>query len=105
MFDFRALLKAIRRETGLTQEQFASRLGVSTALIAMIESGQKPPSKKFIATLSSKMEVSPNSIIPFIYNIEDYNEDRLDPVEREIIKFSTKLQKYLIHKKAKNILK
>lgn len=103
MYDFPELLKNIRKETGLTQSGLASKLEVSTILIAMIESGQKEPSKKFVEILAAKMEVSPRAIIPFVYSINKYSDDSV--FEKRLSQFGMNLQKQLISKKAKNILK
>ena len=103
MYDFPELLKNIRKETGLTQSGLASKLEVSTILIAMIESGQKEPSKKFVETLAAKMEVSPRAIIPFVYSNNKYSDD--SAFEKRLSQFGMNLQKQLISKKAKNILK
>src|SRR5215470_641650 len=40
---FGAVLKALREETGLTQEEFASRVQYSTAYVAKIEQGKRFP--------------------------------------------------------------
>lgn len=103
MYDFPELLKNIRKETRLTQSALASKLGVSAVLIAMIESGQKEPSKKFVEILAVKMDVSPRAIIPFIYASNKYIDD--SPFEKRLSQFGMSLQKQLISKKAKNILK
>lgn len=103
MYDFPELLKNIRKEAELTQSELADRLGVSAILIAMIESGSKEPSKKFVEKLANKMSVSPRAIIPFIYNSSTYVEDTF--FEKKLSQFGMNLQKQLIAKKAKNILK
>lgn len=103
MYDFPELLKSIRKEANLTQSGLASKLGVSTILIAMIESGQKEPSKKFVETLAKKMDVSPKAIIPFIYSTNTYTEDSL--LEQKLMNFGMYLQQQLISRKAKNLLK
>lgn len=103
MYDFPELLRSIRKETKLTQSELASKLGVSAILIAMIESGQKEPSKKFVEILSSKMKVSPRAIIPFIYSTNKYSDN--SGFEKRLSQFGMSLQKQLIAKKAKNILK
>ena len=103
MYDFPELLKNIRKETKLTQSGLAAKLGVSAILIAMIESGQKEPSKKFVEVLATKMEVSPRAIIPFVYSTNKYSDD--SAFEKHLSQFGMSLQKQLISKKAKNILK
>ncbi len=104
MYTFPELLKEIRHETGLTQSAFAEKLNVSAVLVAMLETGQKEPTKKFVENLAHKMRVMPQSIIPFVYNINKYNEDYMSKLEKDLIKLGMKLQHDLIKKKAKNIL-
>lgn len=102
MYDFPELMRSIRKETQLTQAALAERLGVSAILIAMIESGQKEPSKKFVEILAAKMKVSPRAIVPFIYSANRYIDD--SAFEKRLSRFGMSLQKQLITKKAKNIL-
>lgn len=45
-------LKICRKERGLTQAQLAEALNVSVAVIALIESGARPPSKEMAVKLS-----------------------------------------------------
>lgn len=105
MYNFMELLKAIRAETGLTQSAFAERLGVSTVLIAMLKTGQKEPTKKFVNNLAEKMNVMPQSIIPFVYSINKYNENDMSKLEKQLIKLGIKLQSELVKKKAKEHFK
>lgn len=104
MYDFPQLLKAIRQETHLTQAELAEKLESSVILVTMIESGQREPSKKFVEKLAEKMEVSPNAIIPFSYDINKYR-NRESIIERKLESFGMYLQEELIKKKARNILK
>ncbi len=101
---FAELLKAIRNETGLTQAHFAEKIEVSAVLIAMLETGQKHPTKKFIEKLAHKMRVSPQSLLPFIVDSRECDACELSPVERRLIELGSKLQEELIKKKSKNIL-
>lgn len=103
MYTFSNLIKNIRNESGLTQEDFAKALGVSTVLVAMIETGQKPASKSFIEKLATRLNVHPSSITPFIFMQEDLNLKTLSSVERSLIRVGDSLQKYLIKSKAKDL--
>ena len=103
MFTFPELLKEIRRESNLTQEEMAKILEVSTVLIAMIETGQKEVSKAFIIKLAEKLGVHPSSITPFIFANEKTN--KLSGIERNLIIFGEKMQADLIKKKAKKLKK
>ena len=105
MDTFPKLLKKIRSEAGLTQEDLASVLKVSTVLIAMVETGRKEVSKNFIERLAEKMNVSSSSITPFIFIGEDINLKKLSGVERKLLQVGVHLQNFLIKKKAKNLKK
>ncbi|MGW4777576.1 helix-turn-helix domain-containing protein [Streptomyces filamentosus] len=45
---FGEVLKILRKRAGLTQEQFAPRVGYSLPMVASIEQGRRIPSKKFV---------------------------------------------------------
>ncbi|MDX2294468.1 MULTISPECIES: helix-turn-helix domain-containing protein [Streptomyces] len=45
---FGEVVKAFRRRAGLTQEQFAPKVGYSVPMVASIEQGRRVPSKKFV---------------------------------------------------------
>lgn len=103
MHTFPDLIKKIRNEANLTQEGFASALGVSTVLISMIETGQKPPSKKFIQIISNKLDVHPSSITPFVYIGNNVEYKKLSSPEKALLKVGETLQNYLITVKAKKL--
>ncbi len=90
MYAFPELLKRIRDESDLTQEELASALGVSTVLIAMIETGQKEASKAFIVKLAEKLGVHPGSITPFLFANE--KAEKLSGIERTLVSLGEKLQ-------------
>jgi len=103
MYTFPELLKKIREESELTQDQLATALGVSEVLITMIETGQKEVSKNFVVKLANSLKVSPNSITPFIFDVNDSRN--LSGIERQLIKLGEKLQIDLIKNRAKNLKK
>ena len=105
MYTLPELIKEIRNESGLTQAQFADGMGVSTVLIAMIESGQKDVSKKLILRLAEEMNVHPSSLTPFIFINENPNSNNLSIVERPLVRWGEKIQKLLIKKRAKRLKK
>ncbi|MFH9740380.1 helix-turn-helix domain-containing protein [Streptomyces roseolus] len=45
---FGEVLKAFRKRAGLTQEQFAPKVGYSVPMVASIEQGRRVPSKEFV---------------------------------------------------------
>jgi transcriptional regulator with XRE-family HTH domain len=49
-------IRSVRKETGLTQEDFAKKVGVSVSLVAMTEAGIKPVSRAYLQKLASKLK-------------------------------------------------
>lgn len=103
LYTFPKLIKSIRQEAGLTQAEFADKMGVSSILVAMIESGQRGVSRKFIEKLAELLKVSPASITPFLYLEDTVNSGNIGGVEKQLLSAGTKLQTILIQKKAKNL--
>jgi len=105
MYTFRDLLKRIRLEAGLTQEELSKILRVSTVLIAMVETGQKEVSRNLIERLARRLEVHPSSITPFVFIDKNVDLNKLPKMEKTLIKFGERMQKYLIHQRSQNLKK
>lgn len=103
MYNFPELIKKIRKSAGLTQAEFAHALEVSPVLVAMIESGGKEVSKKFVLKLADKLEVHPASITPFLYGSEPQKNEKLSAIERQLLSLGQKLQVQLIQKQSKKL--
>ncbi|MCP6726980.1 MAG: helix-turn-helix transcriptional regulator [Patescibacteria group bacterium] len=101
MYTFPELLKEIRNEAGLTQAEFAKAIGVSTVLIAMVETGQKDVSKNLITKIAESLKIHPSSITPFLYYNKNESEQNLSKIEKRLIEFGEKLQEHLIKNRAK----
>ena len=101
MHTFPELIKKIREEADLTQEQLGKALGVSTVLISMIETNQKEVSKKFLITLADKMQVHPASITPFLFINENEPARRHTKIEQHLAKWGEEMQDLLIKNRAK----
>ncbi len=101
MHSFPDLIKKIREEAELTQTEFAKKIDVSPVLVAMVETGQKPISKKMIEKIAEKLEVHPASITPFLYLDQDFSYKKLGKLERLMIEQAERLQDLLIEKKSK----
>ena len=99
MYTFPELIKLIRKEAGLSQPDFAEKIGVSSALIAMIETGQKEVSKNFIVKLAEALNVHPTSITPFLF-YDGTDLTKLSGIEKKIIEQGIKLQVMLIQKRS-----
>jgi len=98
--NFSDLIKQIRKESGLTQSQLATVLGVSTVLIAMIETGQKPASKNMVVRLAKALNVHPLSLAPSLFFDIDGRKNKLSGVEKSLIDLGMKLQEKLIKEKS-----
>jgi len=105
MYTFSELIRKIREEAGLTQAEFARVLGVSTVLIAMVETGQKEVSKSLLIKLAEKMGVHPASITPFLFASSGPKDVKVSEVERMLIHWGEEMQRYLIEKRAKTLSK
>jgi transcriptional regulator with XRE-family HTH domain len=103
MYNFQDLLKQIRKEGNLTQEELARALDVSTILISMIETGQKEVSKNFVEKLAERLDVRPSSIAPFVFVDDDVAN--LPALEKKLISLGEQLQTYLIKTKSKRLKK
>lgn len=102
---FDKLIKFIRQEANLTQQELAGLLEVSTILIAMIENKSKEPSKKFVYKLAEKLDVHPSTIMPFITFEEETNAENYSGLEKKLLQLGEDLQKKLIRKRARNLVK
>ncbi len=102
MYSFSNLLRKIREEGDLTQEELARAIDVSTVLISMIETGQKEASKNFVMKLADKLEVRPNSILPFVFTDNEASH-HITGVEQVLIDAGEKLQEHLIKVKSKKL--
>ncbi|MDP2655980.1 MAG: helix-turn-helix transcriptional regulator [bacterium] len=105
MYTFPVLLKKIRESADITQEEFASVLGVSTILVSMIETGQKDVSKNFILRLAERLGVRPNSVTPFLFIDENHDKRNFSKLDLSLIAIGEKLQDNLVKNKAKNLRK
>ena len=105
MYTFPQLLKEIRKESELTQEDLAKALDVSTVLVSMVETGQKDVSKNFIIKLSEKLDVHPSSITPFLFLNDDFQNKKISGLEKKFIERGERLQTFLIKKSSQKLKK
>jgi transcriptional regulator with XRE-family HTH domain len=70
MSEFCEVLKAIRAESGLSQKDFASKIGMKPAAYNMIESGKNQPSYSLIRAVVSAFNLNPNRL----FNISSDND-------------------------------
>lgn len=61
--DFGSRLKELRRQSGLTQQQIADRVGVSKSVISFYELRERSPSPEVLAKLSYVFNVSTDYLL------------------------------------------
>ena len=60
---FGPVLRQLRAERKLTQEELAEKVGVVTSYISMMESGQKFPNLEMLFALAEALEVTASEIV------------------------------------------
>lgn len=69
-------LKLFRYDTGLSQEEFSSRLGIPRGTLANYETGKRLPDKKLLARIASEFHVMDDVLMDqIIYQHPVFNED------------------------------
>lgn len=63
-------IKNLRLEKGLTQEQFAIRLGVTKSIISAYESGVRHPSLDMLVKISQSFNVTTDFLLGLNKNLE-----------------------------------
>lgn len=58
-------IQKIRKEKGLTQEQLAERVKVSTTFIGYVETGYRRPNLKMVYKLARALNIKVKDIFPF----------------------------------------
>jgi transcriptional regulator with XRE-family HTH domain len=58
-------LQKIRTSKGVTQEELAEKLGVSTSWIGRIETGRAVPNLKLLQRIAQALDVRVKELIPF----------------------------------------
>ncbi len=105
ILSFAELLKHLRKNVNINQFDFAKSIGVSKILIAKVESGAKEPTRFLVEALAKKLEVHPSVLMPFIPIGKKDDFDNLSSIEKKFISMGAKLQKSLIIKKSKFLLR
>ena len=65
---FGAVLRQIRNEKGLTQDDLADRLGINSPYISRLESGQKHPSLEMIWKIAKALGIQASDIVKAVEN-------------------------------------
>lgn len=60
---FGKVLRVVRKEVGLTQEQLAHAAGVDRTFVSMIERGERQPTVRVVFQLAGALDVLPVRLI------------------------------------------
>ena len=64
-------IRRLRKDYGLTQSQFAQRMGISQASVSNLETGKQQSTQYFIGIVVSELEIK--NITDYIIETEYYN--------------------------------
>jgi len=78
--EFKNVLKELRTKKGLSQAELAEKLGFSTGLIGMYESGKRKPSDEALEALADFFNIS----IDYLMGKDDKSVYYLDPDTAEL---------------------
>lgn len=79
---FSEKLKLVRKESNMTQEEVAQRLGVTRATYSRYELGQREPNVEMLKNISNVFNVS----VDFLVNTNKYNKDAvLNSTEQKLL--------------------
>jgi len=67
-------IRAFRQQAGLSQDELADRMDISTPYISMLESGKRYPSIEMLIRLAFALEVRPGAMLDMI--ADRYISDR-----------------------------
>ncbi len=76
-------IRKVRKETSLTQEQFAKEIGYSASQVFSAEAGRLTPSNDFLLAVSTKFDVNYNWLLTGKGN----QNGSVKPVDRALIKW------------------
>ena len=83
--DFGSRLKELRRQSGMTQQQLADRIGVTKSVISFYELRERSPSPEVLAKLAYVFHVSTDYLLGLERNrtidVSGLDEDDINAVE------------------------
>ena len=84
--DFGRKLRRFRKQTGLTQQQFAGKIGLSVNSVRRYESGEREPSVAVVGQIAGAFQMEPTRLLAKMLAAED-GEGRM----QDTIQFFEKL--------------
>lgn len=77
MGEFRDILKALRKERGLTQDQLAQELGISRSSVSMYERGEREPDFETLEVIADYFNVDMNYLTGWNEDPTNYDDPEL----------------------------
>lgn len=92
--DFGSRLKELRKQSGLTQEQLAARIGVTKSVISFYELRERSPSPEVLAKLSYIFHVSTDYLLGIerarTIDVSDLDDEDIKAVQQIVHRLSAK---------------
>ena len=83
--EFKDVVKALRQERGMTQQEVADRIGLTKVTISQYETGKRKPSFEMIEALADLFHVDMNYLLGFTDRIEKPAGDDTDPAANKFL--------------------
>jgi transcriptional regulator with XRE-family HTH domain len=75
------ILIRLRRQRGLSQEDFARELGISASYLSLLENGKRPATKRVVRSLATYLHVPAGFIV-----LQDLRLEELSERHRGVVK-------------------
>ena len=103
---FAKRFKELRINTGVTQTELSSYLGITKATVSYYESGKRTPSNKMIKKIANYFKVPVDYLLGMDYIMEDSNDEYLkDDTLLKIIRRSKTLSSFILDDPRTNVKK
>lgn len=89
--------KILRKDTGLTQKDFAARVGLSQNFIAQIESGSKVPSDRTVSDICRIFHVNEDWLRTGEGEMYDLPEDRTAAIVSDLLEDDSPMNRLILN--------
>lgn len=89
--------KILRKDTGLTQKDFAARVGLSQNFIAQIESGSKVPSDRTVSDICRIFHVNEDWLRTGEGEMYDLPEDRTAAIVADLLEDESPMNRLILN--------
>lgn len=82
---FKDVLKVLRTNAGLTQEELAKKLGLGKSAISMYESGSREPNLETLEAIADTFNVDMNTLIDS-KSLQNGKTSVIDPLQEQLLR-------------------